>query len=108
LALTLEYNHTDVTPGSITQNVDWTEGGLGKAHLDAYTAELSWGISRNGSTKPVWWRLDSEIQYRKVSQALPSNCNGNVGCGIAGTPIPLGISQNPSNWVYRTTITMDW
>jgi hypothetical protein len=108
LALTLEYNHTDITPGSITQNVDWTEGGLGKANMNAYTVELSWGISRNGTTRPVWWRLDSEIQYRQLHQALPSNCNGNVGCGIAGTPMPLGIAQNPSNWVYRTTITMDW
>jgi hypothetical protein len=108
LALTLEYNYTSVTPGSITQNVDWTEGGVGKANLQAYTAEISWGISRNGSTKPVWWRLDSEVQYRKVNQSLPNNCNGNVGCGIAGTPIPLGIAQNPSNWVYRATITMDW
>jgi hypothetical protein len=108
LALTLEYNHTDITPGSITQNVDWTEGGLGKANLNAYTAELSWGVSRNGTTRPVWWRLDSEVQYRQVHQSLPNNCNGNVGCGIAGTPIPLGIAQNPNNWVYRTTITMDW
>jgi len=97
LALTLEYNRTHITPGSITQNVDWTEGGLGVATLNAYTAELSWGVSRNGTTRPTWWRADFEVQYRDLHQDLPSNCNGNVGCGIAGTPIPLGIAQNPKN-----------
>jgi hypothetical protein len=109
LALTLEYNFTHVTPGTITQNVDWTQGGLGKADFQAYTAELSWGISRNGTTRPTWWRLDSEVQFRKLNQALPCNNNGNVGvgCGIA-TVLPTGISQNPNSWVYRTTITMDW
>jgi len=105
---TLEYNWVRATPGSITQNVDWTEGGLGIDTYQAYTAELSWGISRNGTTRPTWWRLDSEVQYRINDQALPNNCNGNVGCGVAGTPIPLGIAQNPRSWVYRATITMDW
>jgi len=108
LALTLEYNYTNVTPGAITQLVDWTEGGLGKANAQNYTAELSWGTSRNGSTKPVWWRLDSEVQYRKLNQTLPCNNNGNAG--VCGTPtaIPLGITKDPSNWVYRATITFDY
>jgi hypothetical protein len=115
LALTLEYNYTNVTPGNITQNVDWTEGGLGKANMQAYTAELSWGISRNGSTRPVWWRLDSEVQYRILNQTLPCNNNGNtaIACGTP-TAVPLGISQidafhtRANSWVYRATITMDW
>jgi hypothetical protein len=110
LALTLAYNYTAATPGSITQNVDWTEGGLGKANTSIATAELSWGTSRNGSTRPVWWRLDSEVQWRRVNQTLPCNNNGNVNTGVCLTPtaIPLGISQNPSNWVYRATITFDY
>jgi hypothetical protein len=109
LALTLEYNYANVTPGSITQATDWTEGGLGKAHSQYYTAEISWGTSRNGTTRPVFWRLDAEVQYHILNQDLPCNNNGNVGgvCGVA-TAIPLGLSQNPSNWVYRTTITFDW
>jgi hypothetical protein len=109
LALTLEYNWARVTPGNITQNVDWTEGGLGVGTAQNLTAELSWGISRNGSTKPVWWRLDSEIQYRWLNQGLPCNNNGNVGAGCgAPTAIPLGITTSPRNWVLRETITMDW
>jgi hypothetical protein len=108
LALTLEYNYTKITPGAITQNVDWTEGGLGVGTLNAFTAEISWGISRNGTTKPTWWRLDSEIQYRMVNQALPNNCNGNIGCGVAGTALPSNIAQNPNSWVFRDTLTFDW
>jgi Porin subfamily len=108
LALTLEYNYSAVTPGSITQNVDWTEGGLGKANAQSYTAELSWGISRNGTTKPTWWRLDSEVQYRKLNQTLPCNNNGVAGVCLTPTAVPLGITANPSNWVYRATITFDW
>jgi hypothetical protein len=109
LALTLEYNWAQVRPGDITKNTDWTEGGLGNARVQNFTAELSWGISRNGSTRPVWWRLDSEVQYRMVNRDLPNNCNGNVGgpC-FAPTAIPFGITKDPRSWVYRATITMDW
>ena len=110
LALTLEYNWARVTPGSITQNTDWTNGGLGVGQVQNFTAELSWGISRNGSTRPVWWRLDSEVQYRMINQSLPNNCNGNtngIGC-FAPTALPTGIALNPRNLVVRETITMDW
>jgi hypothetical protein len=81
---------------------------LGIATLQAFTAELSWGISRNGTTRPTWWRLDSEVQYRLINQNLPNNCNGNIGCGIAATPLPSNVALNPSSWVLRETITFDW
>jgi hypothetical protein len=108
LALTLEYNWARVTPGSITQNVDWTEGGMGISTVNMYTAELSWGTTRNGTTKPVWWRLDAEVQYRMLKEGLPCNNNGLAGgCGLP-TAIPLGLSTNPNTWVYRTTITFNY
>jgi hypothetical protein len=109
LTLTLEYNWAKVTPGQITQNTDWTNGGLGVTNAQNYTAELSWGVSRNGTTRPTWWRLDSEVQYRIVNATLPCNNNGVVGggCGLA-TAVPFGITINPRSWVYRTTITFDW
>jgi hypothetical protein len=108
LAFTLEGNYVWVTPGSITQNVDWTQGGLGKARKGDVSAEISWGTSRNGTTRPVFWRVDFEVQYLKIWQDLPSNCNGIAGCAVAATPLPLGIAQNPSSWVWRTTLTFDW
>jgi hypothetical protein len=109
LVATAQATYVWATPGNITQNVDWTEGGLGKARKLALTGEISWGTSRNGSTKPVFWRLDAEIQYFKIWQDLPCNNNGNVG-GVcfAPTALPLGITKDPSTWVWRTTITMDW
>ncbi len=109
LALTLEGNYAWVTPGNITKNVDWTEGGLGNARKLALTAELSWGISRNGYPGSVFWRLDTEVQYLKVWQDLPCNSNGNAAaaCGIP-TALPVGISKDPDTYVWRNTITFDW
>ncbi len=109
LALTLEGNYAWVTPGDITKNVDWTEGGLGNARKLALTAELSWGVSRNGYAKSVFWRLDTEVQYLKVWQDLPCNNNGNAAaaCGVA-TALPVGISKDPDSYVWRNTITFDW
>jgi hypothetical protein len=110
LALTLASSLAWVTPGNVTKATDWTQGGLGNAKKMALTAELSWGISRNGSTRPVFWRADFEVQYLKVWQDLPCNNNGNVAvaaCGLA-TALPVGIAQNPDSWVFRTTITYDW
>jgi hypothetical protein len=54
--------------------------------------------------------LDSEVQYRKLNQTLPCNNNGNVGTGVCIAPsaVPLGITKDPSNWVYRATITFDY
>lgn len=116
LVATLQANYVWETPGTITQNVDWTLGGLGKArHMDL-TAELSWGTSRNGTVKPTFWRVDFEAQYRKVWQDFPCNNNGlaigGPGCVVGGpggaTPLPIGIAQDPSTWVWRTTLTFDW
>jgi hypothetical protein len=110
LVATAMVSYAWVTPGDITQNVDWTEGGLGKARKLNLTGEISWGTSRNGTTKPVFWRADFEVQYSKVWQDLPCNNNGNVGTGVCGLPIaiPLNITKDPSNWVWRTTITYNY
>jgi hypothetical protein len=109
LAATAHVNYVWITPGTITQNVDWTEGGLGKARKLNLTGELSWGISRNGSTRSVGWRLDAEVQYSKVWADLPCANNGLAG-PVCATPtaVPLGITKDPSNYVFRSTITMDW
>jgi hypothetical protein len=110
LVATLEFNHAWITPGNITQNVDWTGGGLGKARKMDLTAEVSWGVSRNGTTKPTFWRVDFEAQYRKLWQDLPNNCNGGGPGGVcfAPTALPVGINKDPSNWVWRTTLSFDW
>jgi hypothetical protein len=115
--MTLEANYVWVTPGSTTQNVDWTLGGLGKARHMYLSADVSWGVSRNGTTKPVFWRIDFEAQYSKLWQDLPCNANGGVATaasctstalGGTQTAVPGNVSKDPSSWVWRTTITYDW
>jgi Porin subfamily len=107
LTLDLEANGTWVTPGSITQNVDWTQGGLGKAHKVALTGEISWGTTRYGTTRPTSWRVDNEIQWFKIWQDLPNNCNGGSICA-APTPLPATIAQDPWTLVWRETVTFDF
>jgi hypothetical protein len=108
--MTLEANGAWVTPGDITKNVDYLNGGLGNAKVMNLTAEVSWGVSRNGTTKPTWWRIDFETQYKKVWQDLPCNNNGIAGavCGAPVQALPGNIAKDPSTWVWRTTITYDW
>jgi len=119
VALTLEYNLAHVDPGSITQNTDWASGGLGKATKQAYTAELSFGISRNGTTMPTFWRWDTEVQYLTVSQDIPCNNAGVAGvCGAASAATQAALvsvgksatatTTRDSSWVWRNTITFDW
>ena len=107
--LDLEANYVWVTPGNVTKNVDWTLGGLGNARKMALTGEISWGVTRQGTTRPVWWRADFEVQYLKVWQDLPCNNNG-IASGVCGAPtaLPINVSKDPSSWVWRTTITFDY
>ena len=108
--LNLEANYVWVTPGSITQNVDWTLGGLGKARKMALTGELSFGANSFGTTRPTFWRLDLEVQYLKVWQDLPCANNGNTALAVCGTPttLPFGITKDPDTYVFRATLSKDW
>jgi hypothetical protein len=102
--LNLIGNYAEVTPGSITQNTDWTQGGLGKANRRGVGGNITWGASR--------WAGDIglEVMYFSLHQALPCNNNGNASLGacLAPTAIPLGLPQNPNNVAYRLTFTKNW
>ena len=76
------------------------EGGLGVDTYQAYTAELSWGISRNGTTAD-WRRLDLKSSRINKLWLCRTIVTAMLACGIAATPIPLGISQNPRSCVPR-------
>jgi hypothetical protein len=105
----IEANYAWVTPGNITQNVDWASGGLGKARKFALSGELSFGANTYGTLKPTFWRLDLEVQYLKVWQDLPCNNNG-LSLAVCGAPtaIPIGISKDPDTYVIRATLSKDW
>jgi Porin subfamily len=106
--MNLHANYVWATPGTITQNVDWTQGGLGKARKMALTADLIWGANVFGKSTPTSWEVGFEVQYLKVWQDLPCANNGNVGVCIAPTALPANISKDPSTYVGRVTITRDW
>jgi hypothetical protein len=104
-----EANYVWVKPGDITQNVDWSAGGLGKARKMALSAELSFGANTYGTLKPTFWRLDFEVQYLKVWQDLPCNNNG-LALAVCGAPttLPFGIAKDPDTYVFRATLSKDW
>ncbi len=116
----LAYNYAKVTPGQVTQNTDWTQGGLGVATLNRITANLIWGANRPPVAVPTSAEVSFEVQYIMVNQALPNNCaGGNAACvpiGVAGNgvaaganiPGTYGVSQNTNGWVGRLTITKGW
>jgi hypothetical protein len=108
--MNLAYNWARVTPGTITENTDWTQGGLGQGTLNRATLNFIWGANVVGSRLPTLGELSFEFQYWWLNQDLPNNCNGGFTvCSAAGpTPLPAGINQNPKSWVYRMTYTRNW
>jgi hypothetical protein len=101
--MNLAYNWARATPGSATQNTDWTMGGLGVGTIQRVTFNLIWGADVAGTSKPTTGELQFEVQYNTLNQSLPNNCNGGLSaCGIQ-TALPPGIALSPSNWVGRLT-----
>jgi hypothetical protein len=106
--MNLAFNWARATPGSITRNTDWTMGGLGEGTIKRVTLNFIWGADVQGTAKPTLGELSFEVQYNIVNQDLPNNCNG--GSAVCGpiTPLPVGVAQNPSNWVGRLTYSRGW
>jgi len=105
-----------VNPGAITRNTDWTAGGLGNARKLQLTANVIWGANGDPTIpKQTSGELAFEVQYNKLWQDLPNNCNGDItaagqaACaGVAPTALPVGITKDPSNVVFRLTATKSW
>ena len=119
VALTLEYNLAEALPGTASKNTDWASGGLGNATKQAFTAELSFGVTRPGTNMPTFWRWDTEVQYLTVTQNLPCNNNGVAGAACTtslatqAALVSVGKAANAtkttdSSWVFRNTITFNW
>jgi hypothetical protein len=108
--MNLAYNWARATPGTITENTDWTQGGMGQGTLNRVTLNFIWGANVVGASVPTLGELSFEVQYWWLRQDLPNNCNGGfTACVATGpTPVPLGITQNPASWVGRMTFTRNW
>src|SRR5581483_4975390 len=59
-------NYASVTPGTTTQNTDWTKGGLGKASQWAAGANLYWMTTKTAE-------IGIEAIYRKARQTLAAD-----------------------------------
>lgn len=112
--MNLYVTYTAITPGSITQNVDWTAGGLGKAHKMQLTGNIVWGANQDAGITKTYTHVTSpevqfEVQYSKLWQDMPCNNNGDatIAC-ITPTALPAGITKDPSNVVYRFTVAKNW
>jgi hypothetical protein len=106
----IAFNYAWVQPGDVTRAVDWTLGGMGNARKMSITANVIWGLNAANKSKPTLGDLSFEVQYNKVWQDLPGNCNGGAVC-IAATPLFVNgtaINKDPSNWVGRLTASRNW
>jgi hypothetical protein len=92
----LMVNYAEVTPGSVTQNTDWTLGGLGKANRTAIGANIIWGNSGKNS------ELSLEVMYVQARQTLPGTN------GAAPSALPAGISANNDNWNFHFAWEKKW
>ena len=77
--------YVQVTPGGVTQNTSWANGGLSKAHLWNVAGSLIWSPVRN-------FDLGVELSYAKLNQSLPLSVPAGLGT----------LAQvSPSNWTVR-------
>ena len=97
-------NYAQVLPGTITQNTDWSSGGLGKATRKGFGGNVTWGASR--------WAGDIglEVMWLGITQSLPCNNSGNASLGVCHTPtlLPNGIKRDADNIAYRLTFTKNY
>ena len=83
---------------------------MGNARKMAITANVISGLDAANKAKPTLGDLSFEVQYNKVWQDLPGNCNGGAVC-VAATPLIVNgtaINKDPSNWVGRLTASRNW
>jgi len=75
-----------ITPGTITQNTDWTKGGLGKYFGQKYEVGVHWGVAE------LTWEVELDVMYTAHQQTLGHDP------GSAPTPLPVGISKDGNSW----------
>jgi len=91
-------SYTQITPGSVTQNTDWTNGGLSKAS--------SWNVNGNVIWSPVRnFDIGLELSYARVRQSLahlPGFLPSAVPCAPAAPQCLANLSG--SNWTGRMRV----
>ena len=75
-----------ITPGTITQNTDWTKGGLGKYFGQKYEVGIHWGVAE------LTWEVELDFQWSTHHQDLGHDP------GLLPTPLPAGIAKDSGAW----------
>jgi len=87
-----------VTPGRVTRNTDWTNGGLSEATAFSLQSNLIWSPVKN-------FDIGVELSYARLRQSL-TGLNGGVPTAVPCTvaaPMCLA-SISPSNWTGRLRV----
>jgi hypothetical protein len=82
-------------PGKVTQNTDWTLGGLSKADLYNVAVQLVWSPVKD-------LNIGAELTYQRLSQRL----TGTNGAAPTAVPVSWG-GWEPSSSVYEARLRVD-
>ena len=89
-------SYTQVTPGTVTQNTDWSQGGLGKAKAWHAAGNLIWSPVRG-------FDIGLELAYARLNQRLPGLLGG-LPLAVTNPAAVGNIRVNPSNYVVRMRV----
>ncbi|MDF2118818.1 porin [Roseiarcaceae bacterium H3SJ34-1] len=87
-----------VTPGRVTRNTDWTNGGLSEATAWSVQSNLIWSPVKN-------FDIGVELSYARLQQSL-TGLNGGLPTAVpctAAAPM-CNASISPSNWTGRMRV----
>lgn len=107
-------SYVRVTPGSITRNTDWQQGGLGKAYAWSATTNLIWSpVSRfDIGLELTYARMHQRVATDPVNLAgVPSGVTVAAACpgGVAGcSPLAANFKVNPNAWNARLRVQRDF
>ncbi|WP_170849945.1 MULTISPECIES: porin [unclassified Beijerinckia] len=84
-------SYARVTPGAVTRNTAWSQGGLSEASVWGVLGKVVWSPVRN-------FDIGFELSYAKLTQSLPL---GVAGFAPAQALLASSASVSPSNWTGR-------
>jgi len=87
-------SYVRLTPGTVTQNTDWQQGGLSKAS--------AWTVGSNVTWSPVrGFDIGLELSYARLKQNLTGHLGGapsTILAGTAGCPGPVNCGPGAFNF----------
>ncbi len=89
-------SYVRVTPGAVTQNTDWQQGGLSRAS--------AWTVGSNVTWSPVGgFDIGLELSYARLNQNLTGR-NGALPTAPVASAVAGGFAVSPSIWNARLRV----